>query len=87
MESGGNLTVRTRYASRPQRVGVEFADDGPGIPPAVLAVLFEPFNTTKAQGSGLGLFISQKIVQQHDGSISVETAAGQGTTFTVWLPV
>jgi len=87
MEGQGHLGVRLRHARQPARVGVAFADDGPGIPTEVLDVLFEPFNTTKARGSGLGLFISQNIVQQHGGSSEVETLAGRGTTFTVWLPL
>lgn len=87
MEGPGRLNVRFQQMRQPACVGVTFADDGPGIPPKVLEVLFEPFNTTKAQGSGLGLFISQNIVQQHGGTIEVETLAGQGTTFTVWLPL
>jgi len=87
MEGQGLLDVRLRHTQRPQRVGVAFADNGPGISSEVLEVLFEPFNTTKARGSGLGLFICQNIVQQHGGSIEVETLAGEGTTFTVWLPL
>jgi signal transduction histidine kinase len=87
MDGGGHLDVCTRYAPCPPRVGVVFADDGPGIAPEVRDALFEPFRTTKAEGSGLGLFISHNIVQQHDGWIEVESAAGEGATFTVWLPL
>ena len=87
MEGRGCLTVRVRHIHQPERLGIIFADDGPGIPPEVLEVLFEPFNTTKARGSGLGLFISQNIVQQNGGSIDVETLPGRGTSFTVWLPL
>jgi signal transduction histidine kinase len=57
-----------------------------GIPPEVLARLFEPFHSTKPDGLGLGLFISQEIVEQHGGHMDVESRAGKGTTFTVWLP-
>jgi PAS domain S-box-containing protein len=87
MDEGGHLAVRIRHAPSADRVGVEFVDDGPGIDPQALEVLFEPFNTTKASGSGLGLFVSQNIVQQHGGTIDVETVPGRGTTFTVWLPL
>jgi PAS domain S-box-containing protein len=87
MEGHGHLEVHLRHSSHPARVGVAFADDGPGIHPRALEALFEPFNTTKARGAGLGLFISQNIVQQHGGSIEVETVAGKGTTCTVWLPL
>ncbi|HSJ59444.1 MAG TPA: ATP-binding protein [Anaerolineae bacterium] len=85
--AGGRLTVRILHRRQPPCVGIEFADDGPGIAPNALGALFEPFNTTKPDGSGLGLFISQNIVHQHGGSIDVETAPGQGATFTVWLPL
>jgi len=87
MDGHGRLDVRFRRAQHPERVGVAFTDNGPGIAAEVLEALFEPFNTTKARGSGLGLFISQNIVQQHGGSIEVQTLAGEGTTFTVWLPL
>ena len=87
MEEGGQLAVRIRYRPQATRIGVEFADDGPGIDPVVMEALFEPFNTAREGSAGLGLFVCQNIVQQHEGAIGVETAAGQGTTFTVWLPV
>jgi signal transduction histidine kinase len=68
---------------------VRVRDDGAGIDPAVLPHIFEPFVTTKdaGRGTGLGLAISHAIVTRHHGRIEVETAAGQGTTFTVRLPV
>jgi signal transduction histidine kinase len=68
---------------------VKVADDGVGIPPEHLDHLFEPFFTTKeaGRGTGLGLSISRRIVTEHGGSIHVESAAGEGTTFIVTLPV
>ena len=66
---------------------VEFADNGPGIPPDVADKVFDPFFTTKAQGSGLGLAIVRKIVDAHDGRIDLRTTPGQGTTIRVTLPV
>jgi signal transduction histidine kinase len=66
---------------------VQVADDGPGIPPDVAEKVFDPFFTTKPQGSGLGLAIVRKIVDAHDGRIDLRTAAGQGTTIRVTLPV
>jgi PAS domain S-box-containing protein len=87
MEGQGHLDVCLQHTRDPARIGATFADDGPGISPQALEAMFEPFNTTKARGSGLGLFISQNIVQQHGGSIEIETLAGQGTSFTVWLPL
>jgi signal transduction histidine kinase len=66
---------------------VEFADNGPGIPPDVAEKVFDPFFTTKAQGSGLGLAIVRKIVDAHDGRIDLRTTPGQGTTIRVTLPI
>jgi signal transduction histidine kinase len=68
-------------------VRVEFADDGPGMPPDVAERVFEPFYTTKPQGSGLGLAIVRKIVDAHDGRIDMQTQQGQGTTLRMTLPV
>jgi signal transduction histidine kinase len=70
-----------------EAVLVEFADNGPGIPPDVAEKVFDPFFTTKAQGSGLGLAIVRKIVDAHDGRIDLRTTPGQGTTIRVTLPV
>jgi signal transduction histidine kinase len=70
-----------------EAVHVEFADNGPGIPPDVADKVFDPFFTTKAQGSGLGLAIVRKIVDAHDGRIDLRTTPGQGTTIRVTLPV
>jgi PAS domain S-box-containing protein len=70
-----------------EAVVVEFADEGPGMPPDVADRVFNPFFTTKPQGSGLGLAIVRKIVDAHDGSIDLETAPGRGTLIRVTLPV
>jgi PAS domain S-box-containing protein len=61
-------------------------DGGTGIPPEVLARIFDPYFTTKKSGSGLGLAISYSIVRAHGGSITVESEPGVGSTFTVYLP-
>ena len=61
-------------------------DSGAGIPAEQLVHLFEPYRTTKEHGTGLGLMISQRIVRDHGGTISVESEPGRGTTFTVRLP-
>jgi signal transduction histidine kinase len=74
-------------ASAPARVWVAFADTGQGIAPDTLPHLFDPFFTTKANGLGLGLYITRNIVEEHGGHIEVESEPGEGTTFTVWLPV
>jgi two-component system NtrC family sensor kinase len=68
-------------------VGVVFRDTGPGIPPEIGTNLFEPFVTTKSSGLGLGLSISYEIIQRHGGRITVDSQPGQGSVFTVWLPL
>jgi signal transduction histidine kinase len=89
MQNGGMLTVGTSMveAEGKQWARVCIADTGPGIPPQILAKIFTPFFTTKAQGTGLGLAICHKLVTQHGGKIHVESKDGQGTVFTVELPV
>jgi signal transduction histidine kinase len=74
-------------ASHIPTVVIEIADDGPGIPTDLKDRVFNAFFTTKAQGSGLGLAIVRKIIDAHDGRIDVTTAPGQGTRFTVTLPI
>ncbi len=61
-------------------------DNGPGIPDEVRERLFEPFVTGRPGGSGLGLAIVQRAVASHRGIILVDTAAGAGTTFSIFLP-
>jgi PAS domain S-box-containing protein len=68
-------------------IEIRVQDNGPGIPAATLARVFDPFFTTRAQGSGLGLSICQTIVREHGGVIAIESTVGQGTTVTIDLPV
>lgn len=63
------------------------ADNGPGIPPDKLERIFQPFVSTKGKGMGLGLAICREIVEAHAGRLEVESAVGQGTTFTLRLPL
>ena len=87
MPQGGNLWITTCQSSA-TTVELIIRDDGMGISDEHLAHIFEPFYTTKESGgSGLGLAISQNIVERHGGSISVGSKVGQGTTFTIVLPV
>lgn len=85
--SRGTITIRT--SSNGARVWVDIADSGCGIPPAVLPKIFDPFFTTKAvgKGSGQGLAIARSVVQGHGGELTVQSKVGQGTTFTIVLPV
>jgi PAS domain S-box-containing protein len=86
MPEGGQLRVSTERTRSPAGIRVVVADSGTGIAPAVLPHLFEAFYSTKSQGIGLGLFVSQNLVQQHGGRIEVESQPGVGTRFSVWLP-
>jgi two-component system, NtrC family, sensor kinase len=89
MPHGGNLWIETRLNHDETEIDIQVRDDGSGIAPDVLPQIFEPFMTTKERGRGvgLGLAISRGIVERHNGRIEVESRLGQGTTFTVTLPV
>jgi len=90
MQQPGVIRIATGVAAgKPDWVWVRIADSGAGIAPEHLQRIFEPFFTTKPVGSGtgLGLSLSYRIVQRHGGHIDVSSAAGQGTAFTVHLPV
>lgn len=87
MPDGGQLRVETRYIEESAGVDIRFIDSGKGISPDIMSRIFEPFCSTKVDGTGLGLFISRRIVEQHSGRITVESQGEEGATFTVWLPV
>lgn len=90
MEPGGTLRVRTgRNPARRDEAVVEFTDTGKGIDEADLPRIFEPFYSSKApgRGTGLGLTITYGIVEEQGGRITVDSVAGEGTTFRVYLPV
>jgi two-component system NtrC family sensor kinase len=86
MPEGGELRVSIEPSSRPEGVCVRFADTGRGLSPEVQEHLFEPFHTTKSEGLGLGLFISQDIVQQHGGRIEARPGKDGGSVFSVFIP-
>lgn len=83
-QSGGTVTVRT--GADEGFVTVAVADDGPGIAHEELGKIFDPFYSRRDEGTGLGLTIVHRIVDEHDGHIEVESVPGEGTTFTVSLP-
>jgi len=89
MEKGGNLSIGCRHNFRDAVVEVQIKDDGCGIAKENLLHIFDPFFTTKEEGKGLGLGLSTvcKIIAQHKGTINVESEVGQGTLFTIKLPV
>jgi two-component system NtrC family sensor kinase len=88
MPQGGNLWLTTQANGEDNAVRVTVRDDGTGIPPDILARMFEPFLTTKetGRGVGLGLAISRSILERHNGTIEVQSEPGRGTTFTITLP-
>jgi PAS domain S-box-containing protein len=86
MPEGGELRVAVEPSARPQGVWIRFADTGRGLSPEVREHLFEPFHTTKSEGLGLGLFISQGIVQQHGGRVEARAGEEGGSVFSVFVP-
>ncbi|HET6203219.1 MAG TPA: ATP-binding protein [Planctomycetota bacterium] len=89
MPDGGTLTVETGWQGHPGEPGevvVRVRDTGPGVPRRLRKRLFDPFFTTKPTGTGLGLPIALKIVQEHQGSIEFESSAGAGAVVAVRLP-
>jgi signal transduction histidine kinase len=87
MPNGGRLTVSTSRRGDEDAVDVMVTDTGTGISREHLSRIFQPFFTTKAEGTGLGLAIAHRIVEQHNGRITVESGSGKGTTFRITLPV
>ena len=85
MLDGGQLQI-TACVSHNQ-LEISFKDSGNGISPDDLDLIFDPFYTTKKGGTGLGLAISQKIIQRHYGTITAQSVLGNGSVFTVLLPV
>jgi len=86
-EGAGGGSLRVGLASYDGRARVTVSDTGTGIDPAHIDKIFEPYYSTKDTGTGLGLAIARKAVEDHDGTITVESQPGRGTTFTVELPI
>jgi signal transduction histidine kinase len=84
MPRGGRLAVS--LAERAGRIEVGIADDGAGIPAGTLKRLGRPFFTTKATGSGLGLFLARRLAESAGGELRIRSEEGRGTTCTVRLP-
>jgi two-component system sensor histidine kinase HydH len=87
MPNGGTLLCRTRSLSGPPRIELSIADTGPGIAAEELPHLFEPFHTTRPEGTGLGLALCREIVQQHGGRIELDRQEDWGAVFRVTLPL
>jgi signal transduction histidine kinase len=84
----GEITFRTSYREDTGSVNIIVSDNGPGIPPDILAKIFDPFFTTKPvnKGTGLGLSITHGIIAEQGGTIEVESIMGKGTSFIINLP-
>ena len=86
IDNNGQLNI-VIYPEKDEVV-ISFTNTGPSIPPEILPIIFEPFLSTKPEGSGLGLWVSHGFIQQHGGSLSVENLTDdQGVIFTIKLPV
>ncbi len=88
MPEGGELKVTLDYGKKMQAlgiVGIYVADSGIGISPKILPRIFEPYFTTKDSGVGLGLAIAKKTIEEHNGSIELESEVGKGTTIKIYL--
>jgi signal transduction histidine kinase len=84
----GLIRVVGKYLESSSELVIEVIDNGVGVPPSMMKHMFELFHSTKGnRGTGLGLAVAKKIVEEHDGSISVKSTEGEGTTFTVRIPV
>ena len=87
MPHGGTLSVTTRLQALADLVEVDFTDTGVGIPAGKLDKICAPFFTTKTKGTGLGLAIVRKIIETHGGRLLIRSAPGEGSTFTMQIPV
>jgi signal transduction histidine kinase len=94
MPDGGSLKIKTSVrnkktngTTKPGEVNVEFTDTGCGIPSKSMWKLFDPFYTTKDEGTGMGLPIVDSIIRQHGGKVGIDSVRGKGTTVTLTLPM
>ena len=90
MPNGGRIEVRTgldRSSLGTDSIFIRISDTGAGIPKENMPRLFEPYFTTKPNGFGLGLAIVSRVIQDHGGTIQVESEIGRGTAFTIFMPI
>lgn len=86
-KQGGRITIKTRLDEGAGMLDIQVADNGSGIPPESLEKIFEVFFSTKgSNGTGLGLSVTRKIINEQGGTIAAQSTVGQGTTFTIRLP-
>jgi two-component system, sporulation sensor kinase E len=86
MPNGGNITITTKRMESNQ-VHISIQDEGEGISKDRVKKLGEPFYTTKERGTGLGLMVSYKIIEEHQGLIQIESELGKGSIFHIFLPL
>jgi nitrogen fixation/metabolism regulation signal transduction histidine kinase len=79
------VTITTKHVTND--VAIEFADNGPGMTPETASKVFDPYFTTRGEGTGLGLAVVKSIIVQHGGSIAVQSEPGKGATFRIVLPI
>jgi len=90
MPDGGVLHIQTALCAMrgsSDAITIAVTDTGMGIPPEQLTYIFDGLHTTKERGMGLGLYTSKAIVERHMGRLSVQSTVGEGTTFTITLPI
>ena len=86
MANGGKLVIRLEKKGN-EKVLISFIDDGCGIPSNVLEKLGQPFYTTKEKGTGLGFMVSKKIIENHKGTVTIESEENKGTKIELTLPL
>lgn len=84
IQSGGVISVKIKR--KEEQIVIEVADDGVGIPKEKLSMLGKPFFTTKMDGTGLGIMVSKKIIQNHNGTLTIHSEEHNGTTVVITLP-
>ena len=87
MPDGGVLGIKSFYVQNANTKTIEISDTGQGIDKDIINEVFKPFFTTKSKGSGLGLAITRRIVEDHDGVISVTSDPGKETVFKIFLNI
>mgnify|MGYP001818327567 FL=1 len=87
VEENGRITVRSHVNDKQQKITVEVEDNGYGITPDDIQKIFDPFFSTKANGTGLGLAVSYGIIKNHEGDIKAYSELGKGTRFVIEIPI
>ncbi|MCK4680989.1 ATP-binding protein, partial [bacterium] len=85
MPDGGRIEISTEQSGH--MIVITVRDNGPGIPKEIMSKLFVPFFTTRKAGSGLGMAVTRRIVENHGGGIGVDSAPGEGTTVRISIPI